>query len=81
MYKKRLICWLMVFLLVLSLFTAAQEESTQDSCSGFWGSLSCFFWGNPENRAGKGWFEGRKVVGEYDRFFLFTIKNKSLLLK
>ena len=62
--KKRLICWLMVFLLVFSLFTVAQEDISEGSCSGFWGSISCFLWGNPENRAGAAWFDRGNVVGE-----------------
>ncbi len=64
MYKKRLVAIVLVFLLVMPFFVIAENEE-QSSCSGFWGSLSCFFWGNPENRAGKGWFErDGKVVGE-----------------
>ena len=62
MIKKGLLSLLVLFLLLISLFTVAQEEE-QDYCSGFWGSISCFLWGNPENRAGAGWFEGRAVVG------------------
>ena len=61
--NKAVILSVLLFLLT-SLFVVAQEESAQDSCSGFWGSIKCFFWGNPENRVGRGWFEGRSVVGE-----------------
>ncbi len=65
----------LVFLLLSSLFAFAQEEDEKSSCSGFWGSLSCFLFGNPENRAGKGWFEGRNVVGVNNEKNKETLNN------
>lgn len=47
-------------LAVGSLLTIALAESEErDSCDGFWSSLKCFLFGNPENRTGKG--DGLKV--------------------
>jgi len=61
MSKKRLVGLVVMFVLLSSPTFAANESS----CSGFWGSLSCFLWGDSSNRAGMGWFEGRgNVVGE-----------------
>ncbi len=60
---KRLATMVALFFLLTSLFALAQEESAEkSSCSGFWGSLSCFLFGAPENRAGKGWFERSTMV-------------------
>ncbi|MBI2669309.1 hypothetical protein HYX14_05705 [Candidatus Woesearchaeota archaeon] len=59
--KKRLIAVLMAFLVVMSTITLA-EEVTSVSCTGFWGSISCFLWGSSEARAGKGWFERRALA-------------------
>ena len=57
--KKRLISILVLFLLVFSMLTLAQEEIQQDSCSGFFGKIKCFFFGDPDQRAvaGQGWFD------------------------
>ncbi|MBI2669306.1 hypothetical protein HYX14_05690 [Candidatus Woesearchaeota archaeon] len=52
---KKAVSVFVLFLLVLSPLTLAQDN--ENECSGFWGSISCFLWGNPENRAGKGWFD------------------------
>ncbi len=54
--KKRLISFVLMFLLVLSAFTFAQADSS-DTCSGFCGSIKCFLFGSAENRAGAGWFD------------------------
>ncbi|HLC71544.1 MAG TPA: hypothetical protein VJI32_06035 [Candidatus Nanoarchaeia archaeon] len=62
--NKAVIVLVVLLFLLSSLFVYAQEEISPDSCSGFWGSISCFLWGNPENRAGAGWFErDGNVVG------------------
>jgi len=45
-----------LFLLLGSLLVIAETEE-ESSCSSFWGSISCFLWGNPQNRAGQAWFE------------------------
>ncbi|MBI4980484.1 hypothetical protein HZC30_02910 [Candidatus Woesearchaeota archaeon] len=42
--EKRLFSVLMVFLLVLSSITLADENT--DNCAGFFGSIKCFLWGN-----------------------------------
>ncbi len=75
MDKKKVIGVLVVVLLLTSLLAVAQEDEEQSPCSGFWGSLSCFWWGNPENRAGKGWFEGRNVVGVNNEKNKETLNN------
>ncbi|MBI2669301.1 hypothetical protein HYX14_05665 [Candidatus Woesearchaeota archaeon] len=65
MSKKRLVSVLVLVLLLTPLLTVAQAESEEkSSCSGFWGSISCFLWGNPENRAGKGWFDRGALAGK-----------------
>ncbi len=63
--KKRLFGVLLVFVLVLSTFTFAEDESA-DNCAGFWGSIKCFLWGNPANRAGMSWWDrgGEALVGK-----------------
>ncbi len=47
---------LVVLLIVLSTLVYAEDAST-DNCSGFWGSVKCFLWGNPANRAGMSWWD------------------------
>ncbi|MBI4980486.1 hypothetical protein HZC30_02920 [Candidatus Woesearchaeota archaeon] len=42
--EKRFIGVLMVFLLVLSSITFADENT--DNCAEVWGSIKCFLWGN-----------------------------------
>ena len=61
--KKRLISVLLMFLVVLSTITFAEENSTSDSCAGFWGSIKCFLWGDPSNRAGMSWWDRGALVG------------------
>lgn len=62
--KKRFAGVLLMFLLVLSSVSFALDEAS-DNCSGFWGSVGCFLWGNPENRAGMGWFDrSEALVGD-----------------
>lgn len=52
--KKRLTSLVLMFVLITSTFVLAEE----DPCAGFWGTISCFLWGNPQARAtGQGWFE------------------------
>ena len=66
---------LIVLLLVLSIFVYAQE----DTCTGFFGSIKCFLFGDASQRpvAGAAWYdrgvslpwyepEGRALVGEND---------------
>ncbi len=60
-----------VVLLALSLPVFSQNDiyepslQVQDACLGFWGKISCFLFGNPENRAGQSWFErSEAIVGE-----------------
>ena len=73
MYKKSVM--LIVLLLVLSTFVYAQE----DTCTGFFGSIKCFLFGDASQRpvAGAAWYdrgvslpwyepEGRALVGEND---------------
>ncbi len=60
--KPVLICLSVILILISSTFAWAQAEETQkevpgDSCLGFWGKISCFLFGNPENRAGQSWFD------------------------
>ncbi|MBI4980482.1 hypothetical protein HZC30_02900 [Candidatus Woesearchaeota archaeon] len=63
--KKRLFGVLLVFVLVLSTFTFAEAE-TSDNCAGVWGSIKCFLWGDPDNRAGMSWWDrgGEALVGD-----------------
>lgn len=54
MIKKRLILGLVVFLLVLSVFALAQEETGTgegEKCSGIWGAVKCWLWGSGEKPA------------------------------
>ena len=64
--KKRLGGVLLVFLLVLSIFTLAEETPAQvvevKDC-GIWCTISQFLWGNPDNWVGQSWFD-RDLVGE-----------------
>src|SRR3989344_4244026 len=64
MYKRTIAMFIVLFLLLTSLLVYAQEEDPSDSCTGFWRSISCFLFGNPENRAGRGWFDRGALVGE-----------------
>ncbi|MEK6938194.1 MAG: hypothetical protein AABX04_04075 [Nanoarchaeota archaeon] len=48
--KKRLIAFVLMFLLVGPIFVLAADETT--SCTGFWGSISCFLWGSRGNLVG-----------------------------
>ena len=73
--KKRLISGIVLFLIVLSSFAFAQEETTSSDCSGFWGSISCFLFGSSENRAGKSWFDRENVVGEADRITSYDVSG------
>jgi hypothetical protein len=64
---KRILSLLVILLLLGSNFALAQDNST--SCTGFWGSVSCFLFGSAEKRAaigGKAWwdFEGGNIAGE-----------------
>src|SRR3989338_291925 len=53
-----------LFFLLASSVAWAQTDDPADYCTGFWGKISCFLFGNPENRAGKGWFDRGALVGE-----------------
>jgi len=57
--KKRLTLVLLLFLLVFSMSVLAAD----DSCSGFWGSIGCFLWGDSSARAGASWFDRGALVG------------------
>ncbi len=60
--KKRFIGVLLMFLVVLSTITFADDEV--DNCAGVWGLVKCFLWGNPANRAGQSWWaRGEALVG------------------
>lgn len=61
MCLKRLMVVVVLFLLALSIFVSAQNE-TADNCSSLWGSIKCFLWGNPENRAGMSWWARGEVL-------------------
>ena len=62
MKMKIMVGFVVVLLLCSSLVIA--EDVIDDPCSGFWDSISCFLWGNPDNRAGDSLIEGRNLVGE-----------------
>ena len=62
MDNKKVVGVLMLVLLFTSLLVYAQEEDPADSCTGFWRSISCFLFGNPENRAGRGWVDRGKAM-------------------
>ncbi len=59
--KQKPIMVLGVFLVVLSSITFAASD-TPDNCAGFWGSVKCFLWGNPDNRAGMSWWDRSALV-------------------
>ena len=44
---KKTVSVFVLFLLFGSLLVIAETEE-ESSCSGFWGSLQCFFQGNPQ---------------------------------
>ncbi len=58
--KKRLIAFVLMFLIIVPLFVLADD--TASDC-GFWCQAGQFLFGSSENRAGKSWFD-RGVVGE-----------------
>ena len=75
MHKKS-VSVLIVLLLVLSTFVYAQVNET-DTCTGFFGSIKCFLFGDASKRpvVGSAWYdrgvslpwyepEGRAVVGK-----------------
>ncbi|MBU0469981.1 MAG: hypothetical protein KKA62_05320 [Nanoarchaeota archaeon] len=72
MYKKGFLVFVVIFLLVNMVL--AQEVVSEDiyadvveekTCEGFWGKISCFFWGDPVNRAGQAWYDrSTALVGE-----------------
>src|SRR3989338_4077551 len=49
-----------LFLVVGSIIVIAETENTE---CGLWCKVSRFLFGNPENRAGQGWFDRENVVG------------------
>ncbi|MBI4980490.1 hypothetical protein HZC30_02940 [Candidatus Woesearchaeota archaeon] len=51
---------LLVLLVLISSTFAASD--TTDNCAGVWGSIKCFLWGNPANRAGKGWWDRTEAL-------------------
>ncbi|MBI4983113.1 hypothetical protein HZC32_00510 [Candidatus Woesearchaeota archaeon] len=63
--KKRLISLVIAVLVVMSVFAAAQANETS-SCSGFLGTIKCFFFGDAAKRealGGKAWWD-TNVVGK-----------------
>ncbi|HLD72866.1 MAG TPA: hypothetical protein VJA23_04735 [Candidatus Nanoarchaeia archaeon] len=58
---KKAVSVFVLFMLVLSTFSLAEEESS-DNCAGFWNSLKCFLFGSAENRAGQGWFDRKGAL-------------------
>jgi len=56
MFKKRLDIFVLV-LLVLSTSVIAENVVSSTPCAGFFGSISCFLWGNPDNWVGQSWFD------------------------
>jgi len=42
--SKKMVSLVLVFLVLLSSFSVAAQNSS--TCSGFWGSISCFLWGS-----------------------------------
>jgi len=48
---------LVILLLLLSSYFVLAEEESTSSCAGFFGSISCFLWGNPDNWVGQSWFD------------------------
>ena len=62
MYKKKVLVLIVLFLVVFSISVSAQNES----CAGFWGSVSCVLWGDPNfkvNVAGEA-TSGGNLVGK-----------------
>lgn len=53
MYKKRLVIFVLI-LLVLSSFVVASDD---ESCDSVLEKVWCFLWGNPDNRAGAAWWD------------------------
>jgi len=73
---KKAVSLLIVFLLVISVFSIAQSdqeelaeavEETSEDCN-FGCKVWQFFFGNPVNRAGKGWFDRGNLVGMADNY-------------
>ena len=68
MYKKS-VSMFVVLLLVLSMFVYAQANET-DTCTGFFGSIKCFIFGDASKRpiVGSAWYEpeGRALAGKND---------------
>ncbi|MFA6460742.1 MAG: hypothetical protein WCV90_00615 [Candidatus Woesearchaeota archaeon] len=64
--KKAVISFVLVSLLVLSMFASAESVTPSDSCTGVFGSLKCFIFGDATKRAaigGEAWWDGSNVVG------------------
>lgn len=53
---KKVVMFCVLFLLVLSMFTFAADETASSDC-GFWCKASQFLWGNPDNWVGQSWFD------------------------
>ncbi len=66
---KKAVSVFVLFLLVLSIFSIAEETvvsaaetpATVNDC-GFWCKINTFFFGSAENRAGKGWFDRSEAL-------------------
>ncbi|MEK6938534.1 MAG: hypothetical protein AABX04_05800 [Nanoarchaeota archaeon] len=57
MQKKVVITFVLVFLVLVGIVSAANETS----CTGFWGKIGCFIFGDATKRAavgGKAWWDG-----------------------
>ena len=65
MYKKS-VSMFVVLLLVLSTFVYAQANET-DACTGFFGSMKCFIFGDASKRpvVGSAWYDRRIVLPWY----------------
>ena len=51
-----------VMMLVLVVLLSSTVIAQDESCSGFWGSVSCFLWIEPENKTmGKSFYVGEGV--------------------
>jgi len=56
--NKKIISLILMFILVSSGLVIAEDTAVEETCAGFWGSISCFLFGDADARAtGSGWFD------------------------